>query len=200
MGIDIKSLDKIFMGKIYLLSDYKTSNEKVKILPIFKIEYLPKKIDFSKYDGIIFTSKNSVFAIDSFNHKWKKIPSYAIAQKTANIINQTKQSGHDIFAFGTTVTRATESAFNTEANKVEAYNGPTDLFIYPAFMILYFMNIGLSLTQIGFLISSMADIEPLDWFDPVFDRYKRSAGKHYCLCEENAVGDLLHNILVESSP
>jgi len=29
-------------------------------------------------------------------------------------------------------------------------------FIYPAFMILYFMDIGLSLTQIGFLISSSA--------------------------------------------
>ena len=76
------------MGRIYLLSDYQINNPKIKILPVFKIEYLPKKIDFSKYDGIIFTSKNAIYSIDSFNSSWKNLPSYAIAKKTASIIKK----------------------------------------------------------------------------------------------------------------
>ena len=76
------------MGKIYLLSDYQVNNPKIKILPVFKIEYLPKEIDFSNYDGIIFTSKNTIYSIDSFNSFWKNLPSYAIAKKTASIINK----------------------------------------------------------------------------------------------------------------
>ena len=76
------------MGRIYLLSDYQIDNSKIKILPVFKIEYLPKEIDFSKYDGIIFTSKNAIYSIDSFNPSWKNLPSYAIAKKTASIIKK----------------------------------------------------------------------------------------------------------------
>jgi len=76
------------VGRIYLLSDYQINNPKIKILPVFKIEYLPKKIDFSKYDGIIFTSKNAIYSIDSFNSSWKNLPSYAIAKKTASIIKK----------------------------------------------------------------------------------------------------------------
>ena len=72
---------------IYLLSDYDVKDDVIK-LPVFEINYIPKDIDFLKYDGIIFTSKNGIFAIDSFNTDWKKIPAYAIAQKTANIIQQ----------------------------------------------------------------------------------------------------------------
>ena len=74
--------------KIYLLSNYKAVNKKVEHLPIFKIEFLYKNIDFSKYDGIIFTSKNAIYSINSFNLQWKKLPCYAIAKKTATIIEK----------------------------------------------------------------------------------------------------------------
>lgn len=72
------------MGKIYLLNDQKYKG--VENLQVFQIEYIKSDIDLSKYDALIFTSKNGVKAINSFNQEWKKIPSYAIAQKTSNDI------------------------------------------------------------------------------------------------------------------
>ncbi|RXI43965.1 uroporphyrinogen III synthase [Malaciobacter mytili] len=74
------------MKNIYLLSNLKFPN--VKNLEVFKINYLKKQIDFNRYDAIIFTSKNAVYSIDSFNKQWKNLPCYAIAKKTAQIIEK----------------------------------------------------------------------------------------------------------------
>lgn len=74
------------MKNIYLLSNLKFSD--VENLEVFKINYLEKNIDFSKYDALVFTSKNAVYSIDSFNKQWKELPSYAIAKKTAQIIEK----------------------------------------------------------------------------------------------------------------
>jgi uroporphyrinogen-III synthase len=81
------------MSKIFLLNNVKY--EGVENIELFSIEYLPKKIDLSKYDALIFTSKNAIYSIDSFNKQWKDIPSYAIASKTAEIIE--KYNGNLIF-------------------------------------------------------------------------------------------------------
>ncbi|QKF77571.1 uroporphyrinogen-III synthase [Arcobacter defluvii] len=72
------------MAKIYLLNNQKYSD--VENLEVFQIEYIKSKIDLNKYDALIFTSKNAVYSLDSFNKDWKNIPCYAIALKTANII------------------------------------------------------------------------------------------------------------------
>ena len=72
------------MKKIYLLNEQK--HEDVKNLEVFQIEYIKSDVDLKKYDALVFTSKNGVKAINSFNQDWKNIPSYAIAQKTANTI------------------------------------------------------------------------------------------------------------------
>lgn len=72
------------MSKIYLLNNLPF--EGVENLEVFKIEYLPSKIDLSSYDALIFTSKNAIYSLDSFNKEWKDIDSYAIAPKTASII------------------------------------------------------------------------------------------------------------------
>ncbi|MCR1815073.1 uroporphyrinogen-III synthase [Aliarcobacter butzleri] len=72
------------MKKIYLLNEQKYEN--VENLEVFQIEYIKSDIDLKKYDALVFTSKNGVKAINSFNQDWKNIPSYAIAQKTANTI------------------------------------------------------------------------------------------------------------------
>ena len=69
---------------IYLLNNYKI--EGAKNIPLFKIDYINKKIDISKYDAIIFTSKNAIHAIDSFNKAWKNIPSYVISEQTAKLV------------------------------------------------------------------------------------------------------------------
>lgn len=92
------------MKKIYLLNEQKHKN--VENLEIFQIEYIKTNIDLKKYDALVFTSKNGVKAINSFNQDWKSIPSYAIAQKTANdiiklggIVDFIGNSGHgDDFA------------------------------------------------------------------------------------------------------
>ena len=58
------------MAKIYLLSNQKYSN--VENLEVFHIEYIKSDIDLSSYDALIFTSKNAVYSLDSFNQNWKK--------------------------------------------------------------------------------------------------------------------------------
>lgn len=57
-------------------------------LPIFEIEYLDLDFDISKYDALIFTSKNAIYSLDKSKLNWKKIPSYAIAPKTAEILKK----------------------------------------------------------------------------------------------------------------
>ena len=74
------------MKDIYLLSDKKIKG--TFSLPMLDIKYLESQIEFQAYDGIIFTSKNAVYSIDSFNIKWRQIPSLAIAKQTANEITK----------------------------------------------------------------------------------------------------------------
>ena len=74
------------MAKIYLLSNQIYAE--VENLEVFKIEYIESKIDLLKYDALIFTSKNAIYSFESFNKDWKKIPSFAIAPKTAQVIEK----------------------------------------------------------------------------------------------------------------
>lgn len=76
------------MSKIYLLNNLKY--EDVENLEVFGVEFIKSSIDLSKYDALIFTSKNAIYSLDSFNKVWKDIPSYAIAPKTAKIIKEYK--------------------------------------------------------------------------------------------------------------
>ena len=74
------------MAKIYLLSNQKYSD--VENLEVFHIEYIKSNFPLSNYDALIFTSKNAVYSLDSFNKDWKKIDSYVIASKTSQIIEK----------------------------------------------------------------------------------------------------------------
>lgn len=87
------------MAQIYLLNNEKYPN--TKNLDVFCIEYIPSQINIEYYDALVFTSKNAVYSLNSFNQDWKNIDSYAIAQKTASIIKEnggkvvfTGNSGH----------------------------------------------------------------------------------------------------------
>lgn len=92
------------MSKIYLLNSLRY--EGVENLEVFKIEYIESSVDLSSYDALLFTSKNAIYSLNSFNNEWKNIPSYAIAPMTAKIIKDeggfveyTGSSGHgDDFA------------------------------------------------------------------------------------------------------
>lgn len=69
---------------IYVLSD-----KKVKFaqnLPVIEIKYLEQDIDLDKYDGLIFTSKNGIKAVNHIDKRWRKIPSYVIAPQTAKAV------------------------------------------------------------------------------------------------------------------
>ena len=74
------------MSKIYLLSNQKYPD--VENLEVFHIEYIKSDIDLSSYDALIFTSKNAVYSLNSFNQNWKNIDSYSIAPKTAQTIKE----------------------------------------------------------------------------------------------------------------
>jgi S-adenosylmethionine:tRNA ribosyltransferase-isomerase len=64
-------------------------------------------------------------------HKMESEP-FAITEKTASIINNTKKTGGSIFAVGTTTVRALEAAA-VEKGKLIHKKGRTDLFIYPPY-------------------------------------------------------------------
>ncbi len=58
---------------------------------------------------------------------------YALSQQTAELINETRQSGGRVFAVGTTSCRTLESVGVGEDGLVHAADGWTDIFIYPGY-------------------------------------------------------------------
>jgi uroporphyrinogen-III synthase len=89
---------------IYLLSD--SFHEGVVNLPQIKVVFKDIELDLETYDALIFSSKNSVKAIDKINSEWKKIPAYSIGQPTSkeiekyggNLVYTAKSSYGDNFA------------------------------------------------------------------------------------------------------
>lgn len=69
------------MSKIYLLNNQ--NFEGVVNLEVFKVKSLNYNLDTTKYDALVFTSKNAIFSLEENGIDWKKIPSYLIASKTA---------------------------------------------------------------------------------------------------------------------
>ena len=77
------------MVDIVLLNSMKfESVENLVNIPLFEISPIDSSIDIKAYDALIFTSKNAIYSLNSFNHEWKTIPSYAIAPKTARVIEE----------------------------------------------------------------------------------------------------------------
>lgn len=57
---------------------------------------------------------------------------YQLDTETARVINETRESGHDIFAVGTTACRTLETIAD-EQGRVREQSGWTDIFIYPGY-------------------------------------------------------------------
>lgn len=85
------------MSKIYLLNNQKY--EGVENLEVFEIEHLDFEVDLSQVDAFVFTSKNAVYSLEKLNKLWKTIPSYVIAEKTAQIL---KSQGANVVFTGET--------------------------------------------------------------------------------------------------
>lgn len=69
---------------------------------------------------------------DITNHvmhsEWCDVP-----QETIDLILTTKARGNKVIAVGTTATRALESAAQAHGGKIAAWNGDTQIFIYPGY-------------------------------------------------------------------
>ncbi len=71
---------------IYLFSD--KHYEGVEHLPLIEIVFYDKKLSLESFDAIVFTSKNSVEALDRLTQQWKTLESFAIGEATASCIVQ----------------------------------------------------------------------------------------------------------------
>jgi len=69
---------------IYLFSD--KAYEGVVHLPLFEIVFDPTPIDLEGFDAVIFTSKNSVKALERCGASWQDKDAYAIGEGTATFI------------------------------------------------------------------------------------------------------------------
>lgn len=69
------------MRPIYLIS--KTPYDGVSHIPILTISFLQPDIDFTKYDGIILTSKQAVLALEHYNLDWERLSCVCVSEGTA---------------------------------------------------------------------------------------------------------------------
>jgi uroporphyrinogen-III synthase len=66
---------------IYLIS--KTPYPGVHHIPVLSIRFLTPSIDFSKFDGIIFTSKQGIEAAKRYDIDWSKLQCVSVSEPTA---------------------------------------------------------------------------------------------------------------------
>ena len=71
---------------IYLFSD--KAYEGVVHLPLFEIVFDLTLVDLEDFDAIVFTSKNSVKALEQNGTVWKEKKAYAIGEGTASLIER----------------------------------------------------------------------------------------------------------------
>jgi uroporphyrinogen-III synthase len=67
---------------IYLIS--KTPYEGVIHIPILTISFLNPLIDFTQYEGIIFTSKQAILALEKYSLDWKTLKCICVSEGTAS--------------------------------------------------------------------------------------------------------------------
>lgn len=90
--------------------------------------------------------------------EWCELP-----QATAELINQTKNSGGRVVAVGTTSVRTLESAAIQNQNQVAAFAGPTSLYILPGYQFkvvdVMITNFHLPKSTLLMLVSAFAERE-----------------------------------------
>lgn len=75
------------MGMIYLLSNQNHKDViNLSVIETFPLEY---KVDFSQFQALVFTSKNSIKAILKDIQIWRKIPCFCIGKQTAKELRNT---------------------------------------------------------------------------------------------------------------
>ncbi len=101
---------------------------------------------------------------------------YMVSREAADIINETKRSGHRVVAVGTTSTRTLESAAGIDGTLAET-SGSTDIFIYPGYRFkvvdALITNFHLPQSTLVMLVSAMAGRER------VLDAYRTAVKERY---------------------
>ena len=101
---------------------------------------------------------------------------YTMDEETARVINETKASGHEVFAVGTTACRTLESIAD-ENGRVQAQSGWTNIFIYPGYRFKLIdhliTNFHLPESTLMMLISAFAGREQ------VMDAYAEAIREEY---------------------
>ena len=101
---------------------------------------------------------------------------YQMDEESARVINETRASGHDIFAVGTTACRTLETIAD-EQGRVRAQSGWTDIFIYPGYRFKavdhLITNFHLPESTLMMLISAFAGRER------VMDAYQQAIEAEY---------------------
>jgi S-adenosylmethionine:tRNA ribosyltransferase-isomerase len=109
--------------------------------PTAGLHFTPQLLDELKEKGVKIAYVTLHVGLDTFapvteenpeEHKihteWCELP-----QETADLINQTKNSGGRVIAVGTTSVRTLESAANVERDVIPPYANSTDIFILPGY-------------------------------------------------------------------
>ena len=102
---------------------------------------------------------------------------YEMPEKTARLINQTKENGGRVIAVGTTSCRTLETVAKEHNGKAEACEGFTDIFIYPGyeFKLLdgLITNFHLPESTLIMLVSAFAG------YDTIMNSYKNAVEEKY---------------------
>lgn len=102
---------------------------------------------------------------------------YELSEQTADLINETKQSGGRVFAVGTTSCRTLESVGVGEDGLVHAADGWTDIFIYPGYIFKVLdgliTNFHLPESTLIMLVSAFAG------YETTMDTYRYAVQERY---------------------
>ena len=110
--------------------------------PTAGLHFTPRLLDELKKQGVKIAYVTLHVGLDTFAPVTEDNPQEhmihtewcELNQATADLINQTKQSGGRIIAVGTTSVRTLESAANENSNsQISPFIGPTSLYILPGY-------------------------------------------------------------------
>ena len=140
--------------------------------PTAGLHFTPQLLDELKAKGVNIAYVTLHVGLDTFapviednpeehviHTEWCELP-----QETADLINQTKQSGRRVVAVGTTSVRTLESAM-VGRDTISSYTGPTSLFILPGYQFkvvdVMITNFHLPKSTLLMLVSAFAGREKM---------------------------------------
>lgn len=152
--------------------------------PTAGLHFTPRLLEELQVKGVRVTYVTLHVGLDTFapvneddpeEHKihseWCELP-----QETADLINQTKQSGGRVVAVGTTSVRTLESAASDQAT-VSSFSGPTSLYILPGYQFkvvdVMITNFHLPKSTLLMLVSAFAGREK------ILETYETAVGEGY---------------------